>query len=119
MAAGSEPLSIQFDRSSSCLTAYIAGEIDAATAPAFKEQLLDRSDPSVKEVWVDLSAVTYCDSSGLAAFVAVHRHVTAFGGRAMLYQPQEIVRKGLAVSGIDREIPVVGRRGRSTSPSQS
>jgi anti-sigma B factor antagonist len=54
----------------------VAGEIDMDTAPAFEDALAqsvrERAEPSVV---VDLSQVTFMDSSGLSALVrAMERH---------------------------------------------
>ena len=109
--SASDPgLDVQFDRSGSHLTVYLAGEIDLSSGPDLAKQVIRRADPSVKELWLDLSAVTYCDSAGLSAFIAIDRHVSERGDLAVLYQPRGTVSRVLAVSGMDTVIRVIGRR---------
>lgn len=103
-------LDVQFDRTRNHLTVYLAGELDPTTAPGLADQLIARVDGSTAELWLDLSAVSYCDSSGLAAFVRLHHHIDGHGGRLLLYAPQPTVSKVLDITGIDTVIPVVGHR---------
>lgn len=72
--------------------------------------MIKRADRSVAEVWLDLSALSYCDSAGLAAFLAIDEHVAGFDGLTVLYQPRGIVSTVLAASGVDRLIRVIGRK---------
>ena len=89
--------SIQFDRSRRHLTVYLSGEIDAAVAPAMTELVLHHLQPGDEEVWLDLSAVTFCDSSGLRLLIQVHQAVESEGGRMIAYDPPPIVRTALSV----------------------
>ncbi len=61
------------------------------------------------EVLLDLSALSFCDSTGVGAFVWLHRQATAAGGRLLLAAPRRYVRDVLRISGVDRAIPVRGR----------
>jgi anti-sigma B factor antagonist len=61
------------------------------------------------EVLLDLSAVDFCDSTGLGTLVWLHRQATGAGGRLLLAAPRRPVREILKISGVDRAIPVVGR----------
>jgi anti-sigma B factor antagonist len=61
------------------------------------------------DVLLDLSAVDFCDSTGVGTFVWLHRQATAAGGRLLLGAPRRPVREVLKISGVDRAIPVVGR----------
>ncbi len=103
-------LDVQLDRARDHLTVYLSGELDPATAPGFAEHLIDRVDRTTKELLLDLSAVSYCDSSGLAAFLRLHHHLDGHGGRLLLYSPQPIVSKVLSLTAVDTVIPVVGPR---------
>lgn len=110
-------LSVQFDRSGYHLTVYLAGEFDLAGGPDLARQVIRRADPSVEEVWLDLSALSYCDSAGLAAFLAIDEHVTLQDGLTVLYQPRGTVSTLLAVSGIDHQIRVIGGKADARAPA--
>ena len=47
----------------------IKGEVDMESAPSLQKQLVDHFRKNIKIVIVDLSAVSYIDSSGIATFV--------------------------------------------------
>ena len=50
----------------------VSGEVDLATAPELEEVLVQFASGTVT---VDLTDVTFIDSSGLHAFVSAHHHV--------------------------------------------
>jgi anti-sigma B factor antagonist len=51
----------------------VSGEIDSSSAPLLREQLDTLFDTSVRELTIDLSAVTFLDSAGLCVLAAAHR----------------------------------------------
>lgn len=52
-----------------------AERIDAAMAIQFKEDMREKTDPGPDRVILDLSSVTFIDSSGLGAIVAVMKQL--------------------------------------------
>lgn len=50
------------------------GEIDLTSAEAFGQALADAIDPGRSELHIDLSGVTFMDSSGLNELVRANRH---------------------------------------------
>ena len=44
----------------------ISGDIDLASVPMLREQLLAQLQPQASRIIIDLSGVTFCDASGLA-----------------------------------------------------
>jgi anti-sigma B factor antagonist len=74
------------------LCVAVTGEVDAYTAPEMRAQLLDamRLNPVVI---VDLSAVTFMDSQGLAALLRARQEAESSGGRLRLEGvPSRILR---------------------------
>jgi len=65
----------------------LAGEIDLDTAPLLRAALELRLHDGVSRVDVDLSAVSFCDASGLNVFLAVSRHAAAAGVSLRLREP--------------------------------
>jgi anti-sigma B factor antagonist len=55
---------------------------------------------------LDLSGLTFCDSTGVGALVWLYRRATAGSGRLIAYAPRKTVREVLRISGVDRIIPV-------------
>jgi anti-anti-sigma factor len=79
----------------------IHGELDIGTA----EQLRRGAGPYLdagRRLLLDLSGVTFCDSTGLAVLVGFHKRLAASGGRLELSSPVPRVRQLLAITGLDR-----------------
>lgn len=83
----------------------IHGELDISTA----EQLRRAVAPyltSTGRLVLDLSQVTFCDSTGLAVLVGFHKRLTAVGGGLELYAPVQRVQHLLTITGLNRVFPV-------------
>ncbi|MEV6601382.1 STAS domain-containing protein [Actinoplanes sp. NPDC051346] len=58
----------------------LSGELDADTAPKLHDLLADLLERPVPRIVVDLSALNFCDSVGLSAFITAKQVITARGG---------------------------------------
>ena len=76
----------------------VSGEVDMATAPSLAEAL----DQFVSgTVTVDLSDVTFIDSTGLKALVAAHRRIERRRSRLIVRGVAPIVRRLFEIAGLD------------------
>lgn len=75
----------------------LEGEVDMATAKQLDIAL--RELPRLR-VTVDLSGLTFMDSSGLNALVRAHREFAAEGGELSLEGARQNIRKVFEVSGL-------------------
>lgn len=75
----------------------LVGELDAYTGPALSQALAAAGD-----VTLDLSGVTFVDSSALRILVLAHQQRAEHGARLRLQAPSDAVRRLLDVSGLDR-----------------
>ena len=73
----------------------LSGEIDSYTAPDLASRL---NDTNVEVV--DLSAVTFIDSSGLRTLIEADRSRQDDGGRIVLRAPSAAVQRLLEISGL-------------------
>jgi anti-anti-sigma factor len=83
----------------------IQGELDISTA----EQLRRAAAPYLAaggRLVLDLSHVTFCDSTGLAVLVGFHKRLVAVGGGLELYAPVQRVQHLLTITGLNRVFPV-------------
>jgi anti-anti-sigma factor len=80
------------------LVLAVAGEIDLATAPQLAACLVDATG---RDVAVDLSAVTFLDSSGLSALVAGSRAVAEGGHVLRTFGESDTILRVLEISGLD------------------
>ncbi|WP_421118828.1 STAS domain-containing protein [Aquihabitans daechungensis] len=84
---------VEFDRAGSHLTIYLSDDLDAATAPPIGDAVLHHHQADDEKVWVDLSAVTFCDSSGIRMLHRLHHKIEADGAHFILLDPPEQVRR--------------------------
>ncbi|MET7391450.1 STAS domain-containing protein [Streptomyces sp. NPDC005529] len=82
----------------------VRGEIDHNSAEQFHQALIAGHDqPSMRTV-VDLSGVTFMDSTGLTALIATHRTTRESGGWIRLAAPTEAVLRVIRIVGLDTVI---------------
>ena len=96
---------VEADRSGSHLTLYVEGEIDALAAPDLIDAYGRHNTPTADAVSVDLSAVSFLDSSGLLALHRMHQWTTQGGGSFKLIEPSPSVERILQLTGLDSVIP--------------
>ena len=80
----------------------VAGEVDVYTAPALRRFLEEQILRGCRDLVVDLSEVTFLDSTGLGVLVGRLRQMRMKGGQLRLAGPADRVVKVLAITGLDR-----------------
>jgi anti-sigma B factor antagonist len=85
----------------------LEGEIDLHVSPGIAQQLRDAIRERPAKVLVDLSKVTYIDSSGLAALLEGMQGVEFYGGRFYLFGMSEAVRAIFEISKLHEVFRVV------------
>ena len=78
----------------------VAGEIDVYTAASLREKLADLIDADHTDVIVDLTGVTFMDSTGLGVLVGALKKVRGYGGRLQLVIDQEKVIKVFRITAL-------------------
>ena len=88
-------------------TIHLSGELDPATAPKLDEEI-DRllSKGPVERLVLDLSGLTFLDSSGLRVFVTARESLSARGGELALRDPSANTLRLLDVTGLGEIIAV-------------
>ena len=79
-------------------TIVLVGEIDAYTEARVREALTHGPDSG--DLRVDLSGVTFMDSSGLRVALEVHQRLTREGRRLVLVAPPRAVTRLIEVAGL-------------------
>lgn len=80
------------------------GQIDSHTSPVLDRALTTRSADAA--VSVDLSAVTFVDSSGLRVIVRAHKRQANGGGGLAIVKPSEAVSRLLDITGLASELQI-------------
>jgi anti-sigma B factor antagonist len=82
------------------------GEIDALTAPTLGRRLLGLADEGKTGVVVDLSSVTFMDSTGLGVLLNALRALGTRHGQMVLVCPNERVRRPFQITGLAALMPI-------------
>lgn len=89
------------------LIVCLSGELDhhqARQAMNTVDELLDEHLP--RDCVLDLSELSFMDSSGIALIIRLNRKMKDIGGRAWIENPAAQPRRVIDASGIDRLVPV-------------
>ncbi|MFD9324736.1 STAS domain-containing protein [Streptomyces sp. NPDC060065] len=77
----------------------LAGEIDLESAPLVRAVLARCLSDGIRIVDVDLTVVTFCDCSGLNAFLYASQRTTEAGGILQLHNPPSTLGRILDLTG--------------------
>ncbi len=80
----------------------LSGEIDLARSPQVREQLLNAASSHPQELRVNMSEVTYIDSSGLAALIEAYQAMVPHEGKIILVGLRERVRTIFQIARLDQ-----------------
>lgn len=86
--------------------AELTGELDIASAPVLREQLLSLLRPGSSRLVIELSKVGFCDASGLAVLVNTGRRARLLGGFLRLAAVSPQVERVLRLTGLHRHFPI-------------
>jgi anti-sigma B factor antagonist len=81
-------------------TVSLTGEIDMDRKPELRNIVMGYRRSTAANALVDLSAVTFMDSAGIATIVSLHKTATSRGGRVYLLQPPDILTRVLHLTGL-------------------
>lgn len=81
----------------------VAGELDIATAPEFRERCARELGNGAQLIVLDLSKVTFMDSSGLHALLGAHKNDS--GRLRIIISPA--VTRVIDISGVRGLLPIV------------
>ena len=79
----------------------VMGEVDLSVAAPFQQHLVDLVEEASSPAIVDLSEVTFMDSSGLAALAAAQREAAGRGAEIVLVNCSEPVQRVIEITGLD------------------
>jgi anti-anti-sigma factor len=99
----SEPFAVDVRREEMTTTIVLSGEIDLAAQSALAAALAAAlREPAAPQLLVDLSAVTFIDSSGLSAAIVLPSRAAHDAGIGFSAISGPGVARALKVSGLDR-----------------
>ena len=84
------------------MVCYVSGEVDINQSPDIKrdfDKLISKKEPKIV---IDLSKVTYVDSSGLATLVEILKKMKQYGGRMKLAGLSPKVKSLFEITKLDK-----------------
>lgn len=100
-------IELAVDRGSEGTTLRVGGEIDLTSAPRLDDEIQSLIEQSVTNLTLDLSSVAFMDSTGLRVLLKASKLIEGNGGKVVLRDPSEPVRRLLEVSGLDGHFQLV------------
>jgi anti-sigma B factor antagonist len=86
---------------------HVGGEIDVYTAPALRRQLDEQIQRGCRDMVVDLSDVTFLDSTGLGVLVGRLKLIRGQGGTMRVFGARDRVLRVFTITGLDRVFDIV------------
>jgi anti-sigma B factor antagonist len=80
----------------------LEGDIDLHRSPEVKETLEPLIAQKVPRILLDLTAVTYIDSSGLATMIETLQRIQSYGGKFAMFGLRESVRTVFEIARLDQ-----------------
>ena len=95
------------------LTVFLGGELDQHEARRTSETIAELLDDYLpRDCALDLSGLTFMDSSGVAVIVKASRQMKSIGGRLWVENPARQALRVIDAAGLERMVPVdTGRVG--------
>jgi anti-sigma B factor antagonist len=87
-----------------CVVVVVEGELDLSTADQLNETLDSAIASGTGPIVLDLQALRFCDSAGLAVLVKTHNLLGGEGRRLVIASPSTAVSRVLELSGLDQVI---------------
>lgn len=99
-----ELLSLQIEPGSTHTTVRASGDVDMATAPSLRECLASLAG----NVVVDLSEVTFLDSTAMSVLIAEHKRRVGAGHSLVITGSSPMALRIFELTGVDRVLDLDG-----------
>ena len=97
------------------LVVGVSGEIDIASAPKLRDELLSAVRRHGARLALDLGGVTFMDCAGINALLAARRHARLEGGWVRVARASRRARNVLMLTGLHREFALAGSEKAATA----
>jgi anti-sigma B factor antagonist len=96
---------VSVERVAETAIVHVSGELDIATAPMLRD-VLEGLDGACDRVILDLSALTFMDSTGIRLAVTEHQRAAADGFHFVIAGAEGNVMRILRLTGVDVVLPL-------------
>jgi len=98
-------LAVRSRREDDVHTIALAGEMDLANAPDVERELIRVEATNATKIVIDLSELTFMDSTGIRLLITAHARSRTDGDRLLLVRPPARVFRVLTIAGVDGLLP--------------
>ncbi|GAA2330205.1 STAS domain-containing protein [Dactylosporangium salmoneum] len=84
----------------------LTGELDLDSAPSLLTAVVGQLETGATEVVIDLTSLSFIDSSGLGTLVGCWRRAKNTGASLAVANPNDDVRMTLEITGLDQILPI-------------
>ena len=98
-------LSVRSRRDDDVHTIALAGEMDLANASDVERELIRAEATNATKIVIDLSELTFMDSTGIRLLITAHARARTDGNRLVLIRPPARVFRVLCIAGVDGLLP--------------
>jgi anti-sigma B factor antagonist len=84
----------------------VAGELDIATAPILQVSLDEAVESGGADIWIDLSSLSFMDSTGLRALLDIRRRLNVNSTSLAIICPEGSVRRVFSIAGLDHQFRI-------------
>jgi anti-sigma B factor antagonist len=88
----------------------LEGEIDLHESPHVRESIVPLINQKLPQIFIDLTGVSYIDSSGLAVLIDAMQRVQSYGGKLALFGIQESVQNIFEIARLDQVFRIFPNR---------
>jgi anti-sigma B factor antagonist len=118
--ADGQQFAVTLDRPTNDVAVVIlVGEVDLYTAPRFREVLLQTIDEGAERVVIDLTDVSFIDSTALGVLVSGGKRLQESAGKLAIGCPDEKIRRILEITGLDTVFAVFPTRDEAVAAQQA
>lgn len=89
----------------------LSGELDVSTVPEFNKRISELRQRDIHSIVLDLSGITFMDSTGLSAILVAEMHARMRGQRFSVIEGPPHVNELFRLTGVDNFLEIVSRPG--------
>jgi anti-anti-sigma factor len=86
----------------------VRGDVDAATAPQLEAVIDELLDETVREIELDMTELTFLDSSGVSVIAGALRRLAGIDGSPSMRGVSPLVRELLHITDLLRFVEIIG-----------
>lgn len=101
-------MSVKTESKNGLIVCHVEGEIDINSSPAIKKSFDKLISTKAPKLVINLSKVTYVDSSGLATLVEILKNMKSYGGRMRLTNLSPKIKSLFEITKLEKLFEILG-----------